>query len=499
MSIIPLFVIVPLGGAFLVTLFGKRLPKLPDALSAVACLFMAGAAICAASGGGETAVYKVGGWGLMNNVPVGIVMVMDGLTSFMLVTTNIVALMASIFSISYMKRYTDTWKFYALFLLMVAGMNGVIITGDMFNLYVFLEIAGVASYALVAFGTEHEGLEASFKYMVMGIVASSLILLGIVLLYSYTSALNMADISRFLAEKGPSNVVPFISVLFIVGFGLKAALVPFHWWLPDAHPSAPAPISAMLSGVLIKVLGIYALMRVVFNVIGVTAGVLNIFIILGVISMIWGGLMAIGQTDIKRLLAYSSISQIGYIFAALGMNTRLALFGAVFYLLGHALAKSLLFLNAGAVEYATGTRDMTRMGGLRERMPVTATSSIVGALSISGIPFTIGFFGKLIIVIAAIRAGHLILAVVAVAVSILTLAYYLKLQKLTFFGACRGTVDRIREVPKSMQLSMILLATLCLLGGVLLLPGASREFIRHAADALTAGHGYADLVIGGLQ
>ncbi len=223
MSIIPLFVIIPLSGAFVITLLGKRLPRLPDTLSAAACLFMAGAAICAAVGAGGTVVYPVGGWGLMNNIPVGIVMVMDGLTSFMLVTTNIGALMASIYSISYMKRYTDTWKFYALFLLMVAGMNGVIITGDMFNLYVFLEIAGVASYALVAFGTEHEELEASFKYMVMGIVASSLILLGIVLLYSYTSALNMADISRFLAEKGPSNVVPFISVLFIVGFGLKAA------------------------------------------------------------------------------------------------------------------------------------------------------------------------------------------------------------------------------------------------------------------------------------
>lgn len=499
MSIIPLFVVVPLAGAFVITLLGKKAQKLPENLTAAACLFTAGAAVLAACIADGTAVYKVGGWGLVNDVPVGILMVMDGLTSFMLVTTNVVALTASIFSISYMKRYTETWKFYALFLLMVAGMNGVIITGDMFNLYVFLEIAGVASYALVAFGTEREELEASFKYMVMGIVASSLILLGVVLLYSYTSALNMADISRFLAERGPSNIIPFITVLFIVGFGLKAALVPFHWWLPDAHPSAPAPISAMLSGVLIKVLGIYALMRIVFNVLGVTEGVLQLFIILGLVSMIWGGVMALGQTDIKRLLAYSSISQIGYIFAALGVYTRLALFGAVFYLLGHALAKSLLFLNSGAVEYATGTRDMTKMGGLRERMPVTSTTSVVGALSISGIPFTIGFFGKLIIVLAALRAGHLLVALVAVAVSILTLAYYLKLQKMTFFGACRGALERVREAPGSMRISMILLAILCLIGGFLLLPGAPRDFIWQAADALTAGHAYATSVIGGMQ
>ena len=189
-----------------------------------------------------------------------------------------------------MEKYTAKDKFYTLFLLMLAGMNGVIITGDMFNLYVFLEIAAVSSYALVAFGTEHEELEASFKYMVMGCIASSFILLGIGFLYSFTSTLNMADISHVLVQKGKSNIVPFVSALFLTGFGLKAALVPFHWWLPDAHPSAPAPISAMLSGVLIKVLGIYALVRILFNVLGLgdAKSVLYILMILGTASMIIG-------------------------------------------------------------------------------------------------------------------------------------------------------------------------------------------------------------------
>ncbi|GAI38463.1 unnamed protein product, partial [marine sediment metagenome] len=177
-------------------------------------------------------------------------MVMDGLTSFMLVTVNLIAFLVTIYSISYMEKYTAKDKFYTLFLLMLAGMNGVIITGDMFNLFVFLEIAAISSYALVAFGTEHEELEASFKYAVMGCLASSFILLGIALLYSFTSTLNMADISRTLIERGDNKIIFFVSTLFLMGFGLKAALVPFHWWLPDAHPSAPAPISAMLSGVL---------------------------------------------------------------------------------------------------------------------------------------------------------------------------------------------------------------------------------------------------------
>ncbi|MQY69274.1 MAG: NADH/ubiquinone/plastoquinone (complex I), partial [Firmicutes bacterium] len=236
-NLLPLFVAIPLGAAFLVSLFGKRVKNFSDSLSnlaALSLLLLSLFSISLVSRHGML-VYKVGGW----VPPIGICMVLDSLTSFMLVTVNLVAFLVTIYSISYMERYTAKWKFYCLFLLMLAGMNGVIITGDMFNLFVFLEIAAISSYALVAFGTEHEELEASFKYMVMGLLASSFILLGIALLYSFTSTLNMADMSRFLAKTGAGQIVPFVTVLFLMGFGLKAALVPFHFWLPDAHPSAP--------------------------------------------------------------------------------------------------------------------------------------------------------------------------------------------------------------------------------------------------------------------
>jgi len=421
----PLFVAIPLGAAFLVSLLGKRVKNFSDSLSNIATfslLLLSLFSISLVSKHGML-VYKVGGW----VPPIGICMVLDGLTSFMLVTVNSIAFLVTIYSISYMERYTAKWKFYTLFLLMLAGMNGVIVTGDMFNLFVFLEIAAISSYALVAFGTEHEELEASFKYMVMGLLASSFILLGIALLYSFTSTLNMADMSRFLVKTGAIQIVPFVTVLFLMGFGLKAALVPFHWWLPDAHPSAPAPVSAMLSGVLIKVLGIYALMRVLFNVLGISPPASTLLMILGIISMVLGGFLAIGQEDIKRMLAYSSISQIGYIFLAIGIGTPLAILGGLFHLINHAVFKSLLFLNSGAIEYATGTRNLRKMGGLGLRMPVTGYSSLTGSLSISGVPPLSGFWSKLIIIIAAIQAGHFILASVAVLISILTLAYYLKL------------------------------------------------------------------------
>src|SRR3989338_10620202 len=269
-NIIPLFVIIPLAAAFLTSLVGRFIRRSSEVIIFISSLALLGFSVYARfllnSAHGKILVYKIGGW----VPPFGILLVMDGLSSFMLVTVNLIAFFVAVYSLSYMNQYTDKPKFFTLFSLMVCGMNGVIITGDLFNLYVFLEIASIASYALVAFGTEAEELEASFKYAVMGSLASSFIFVGIAFLYGFTSTLNMADMARVLNDKPSVWLIPFVSTLFLMGFGLKAALVPFHAWLPDAHPSAPASISAMLSGVLIKTLGVYALLRVFFNIIGVT-------------------------------------------------------------------------------------------------------------------------------------------------------------------------------------------------------------------------------------
>jgi len=491
-NLLPFFVVIPLGSAFLVSLLGKKLRGFPDTFSNLTTFSLLSLSLLSLSliKRFGTVVYRVGGW----IPPIGICMVLDSLTSFMLITINLVAFLVTIFSISYMKRYTAKWKFYTLFLLMLAGMNGVIVTGDMFNLFVFLEIGAISSYALVAFGVEHEELEASFKYTVMGSIASSFILLGIALLYSYTSSLNMADISRTLTQRGGGQVVFFVSVLFLVGFGLKAALVPFHAWLPDAHPSAPAPISAMLSGVLIKALGVYALARIFFNVLGMTAISSSILMVLGTVSMVIGGLLALGQEDMKRLFAYSSISQIGYVVLGIGMGTTLGILAGLFHLFNHATFKSLLFLNSGSVEYATGTRDLRKMGGLTSKMPVTGYSSLVGSMSISGIPPLSGFWSKLLIILAAIEAKHFIFASIAVLVSILTLAYYLKVQRLAFFGELKGSLKGVKEVPLTMKLSMIALSIICIFGGLLLLPGLQKNFLNLATEVLVNGNNYAQVI-----
>ncbi len=495
--LLPLFIIIPLGAAFLNSLIGKKIKGLSDILSGVATFALAVISIYSIFLFKESGVivYKVGGW----LPPIGISMVMDGLTVLMLVTVNLIAFLISVYSINYMEKFTEKWVFYCLFLLVVAGMNGVVISGDMFNMYVFLEIAAIASYALVAFGTEQEELEASFKYAVMGTVASSFILLGIVFMYSYTSTLNMADMSMELIDKGSSSIVLLASVFFLMGFGLKAALVPFHAWLPDAHPSAPAPISAMLSGILIKSLGVYALIRIFFSVIGVTGEVLSVFMMLGALSMIIGVCLALGQWDFKRLLAYHSVSQIGYVVLGISLGTPLGILGGLFHLFNHSVFKSLLFLNSGAVEYSTGTRDLQKMGGLKERMPVTAGTSMIASMSIAGIPPFNGFWSKLIIIVACVQANHFGYAAWAVLASILTLASFMKVQRYGFLGELKEKLSKVKEVPFFMKFSMVVLAIICIVGGVMLLPMVYSDFLKVAEDAVLTGKDYVTVVFGALR
>jgi len=492
-NIIPLFVAIPLAGAFLISLFGKRIKGFADILGAIVSLALCVLSVMSVR---LTNLHGVLSYSVGSHIPpVGIGLVLDGLSAFMLVTVNLVAFCIALYSINYMEKFTAKWKFYTLFFLMLGGMNGVIITGDIFNLFVFLEIASVASYALVAFGTERHELEAAFKYAVMGTVGSLFILLGIAFLYSYTSTLNMADMGLVLAQKGIGSLLVVVSVLFLMGFGLKAALVPFHAWLPDAHPSAPAPISAMLSGVLIKSLGVYALCRIFFNVLGLTLKLSSILLFLGTLSMVVGGLLALGQKDLKRLLAYSSISQIGYIILGIGLGTPLGILGGLFHLFNHSIFKSLLFLNSGAVEYATGTRDLEKMGGLLKKMPFTGTTALFGSMSIAGIPPFSGFWSKLLIIIAAVEAGKLGHAFWAALVGILTLAMYMKVMKYAFFAAPKEALKKLKQIPVFMKLSMGILAVMCLFGGIIFLPRVYEMFLQGAQVAVLTGIKYSTVVL----
>ncbi len=480
-ALIPLFVALPLAVSLLIQLVARGRPALAEWLANATMLALV-LMTCYAIG--STGLYHMGGW----PTPIGIDLRLDALANLLLLAVSLVGFAVALYSVDYMRRFTARGHFYSLFLLMVTGMNGVILAGDLFNLYVFLEVAAVASYALVAFGCAHEELEASFRYVVLGSLSSALILIAIALVYGITGTLNMAHMAGRIAETGMDAPLLLAFGLFICGFSFKAALVPFHAWLPDAHPAAPAPVSAMLSGVLIKAIGIYVLARLVFNVFGVGESELGLLRWLGVLSMVVGGLLAAGQKDIKRLFAYSSISQVGFMVLGLGLGTPLGLVGALYHLINHSMFKSLLFLNAGAVEYATGTRNLKKLGGLNRSLPVTGATSLIGSMSIAGVPPFNGFWSKLIIILACVESGYYGFAAVAVAISVVTLAYQLKVQRLAFFASLPGALQNLQREPRLMALAMILLATGCIALSFAVLGGLRDPWLIGAAqEVLTAG------------
>ncbi|MFW6180584.1 MAG: complex I subunit 5 family protein, partial [Spirochaetota bacterium] len=354
-QLVPLFAAVPLGAAFVTAITGSLVRGFGRVFTSLVLAFLTALSLLFFLSGSLPYVYAVGGWRLLEGTPIGIFMVLDGLSLYLLLIINVVGFFSAFYSIAYIRKFTSENHYYTLFCLMVAGMNGMVLSGDLFNVYVFLEVAAISSYALVAFGIEKEELEAAFKYQVLGCISSLLILLSVGFLYWRTSTLNIADVGGIIAGGGTDDMLVLAQVMLLAGFGLKAAMIPFHAWLPDAHSSAPSPISSMLSGVLIKAIGIYVILRLFFNMFAVSPRMALVITVIGTVSMVVGVLLAIGQWDIKRLLAYHSISQMGYVVLGVGIGMMvlsrggeravagLAVAGGLFHLFNHAVFKGLLF------------------------------------------------------------------------------------------------------------------------------------------------------------
>lgn len=332
-----------------------------------------------------------------------------------------------------------------LVILALTGMNGVVLADNLFSLYVFLEITAVASYVLIVAEKGRDAFEGAFKYLIMSAVATALILAAIALLMMTAGDLSFAHIKLAMNASAHSRIVLAAVAMLAVGLFIKGGLIPFHGWLPDAYSAAPAAVSVLLAGIVTKTTGIYTLIRIVISVIGFSATLENLLLFVGAASMLIGALAALGQSDFKRMLAYSSISQVGYMVLGLGTGTILGIAGAVFHLFNHAIFKSLLFVNAAAVEQQAGTRDMNRLGGLAEKMPVTGCTSVIAFLSTAGIPPLAGFWSKLIIIVALWQSGHIAYAVLAILASLLTLAYFLSMQRRVFFGKLAAGFESLKE------------------------------------------------------
>lgn len=391
----------------------------------------------------------------------------DFFAATVLFTIGLIALISLIVG-----RYSDTgdkFNFVNLILIIMMGMNGVVMVNDIFSLYVFLEITAAASFVLIALYKGREALEGSFKYFVMSAVATIFLLSAISILFMSNGDLGYKAVGDYL--KGLNGVYPaqliIAFILFITGLSIKAGLVPFHMWVPDAYSSAPSPVSVLLGGIVTKVAGIYTLMRLFTDVFNGISAVSRALMFLGALSIVAGALAAIGQTDFKRMLAYSSISQVGYIILGVAIGTPIGFIGALLHFFNHATFKSLLFVNSTAVEMQTGTRDIKKLGGLASKMRITGGTSVVGFLSTAGIPPLSGFWSKLLIIIALWQSGLYAYAAIALLASILTLAYFLILQRNVFFGKIAEGLEDIKEVNAGIASPAILLSAVTVGMGLL--------------------------------
>ncbi|MDH7602389.1 MAG: proton-conducting transporter membrane subunit [Armatimonadota bacterium] len=362
--------------------------------------------------------------------------------------------------------------FYGWLLLFVATMLWACMSNNIIMLYVAVEASTIASGLLVAFSWDKRALEAGYKYLMLLTVGITFALFGCVLVYATGSSVlggskgMLISELRRIAASFPSTTVALASAFLIVGFGTKAGVAPFHPWLPDAHAEAPTPVSALLSGVMLKV-AIYAMVRTVTLFYPNFPPVAAFILALGVFTMILGDLMALAQDDLKRMLAYSSVSQMGYVLMGIGLGTNLGIYAGLFHIINHALAKSLLFLAAGAVMYSTGARMLSEMGGLAKKMPITSFCFFVGALALSGMPPLNGFQSKLALFVAGAQAGAWWAVVLGIGTSLITLVVLVRAAKNIFWGKMPESIpESAREAPARMCLAMLVLAVLCLAIGI---------------------------------
>lgn len=417
----------------------------------------------------EPISYHLGGW----PPPYGIEIKFDELSA---ASAAILALifLALIFSWKYVEKELDEKSvvpYYSLFLLNTAGMVGFAITGDIFNLFVFLEILSLSAYALVAIGGERIAEMAAFKYLLMGAISSLAILLGIAFLYSITGTLNMYDLHVRLQNTPYIKTASLAFSLLLIGFCVKAAIFPLHIWLPDAHSIAPCPVSALLSGLVVKI-GILGILRLI-SIYGLRSLLnftfLNSFLTwLGTISIVMGAFFAFFQNDIKMMLAYSTISNIGYIVLGIGLADYYGLVGGIVHIFNHAIIKVTLFLCIGAIIYRTGLRTLSDLRGIGKKMPITMACMSVAIIAITGIPPTNGFICKWFIAIGAVQGGKPLFAAALLFGALFIFAYYIKILNSAYFREpVRKEVEEATEAPLSLLVPIVVLTIACLVFGLL--------------------------------
>ena len=493
-------------GAFISSLVGRRNAKVRNTvvfLAMLVSLVLILALIKPVLLEGQVINYWLGNWEPVEGWAIGNSLEVDALSLFFALIVVVAVFVSGVYSFFYMSHDDSLVNYYTLFLMLSGSVLGLVLSGDLFNMFVMIEIMTFTAVALTAFRNHYEGaLEGAFKYLVVGSLGSTSVLIGIALLYSQLHTLNLAQIAALLPTASSPVILIAFAFLF-VGFGSKAFLFPFHPLAADAHAVAPASISLMISGVLTKC-GVYGIIRLCYCLYqNMDQPFVQYFVTgVGVISMFVCVTMAFNQHNFKRLLAFHSISQVGYVITVIGLGSALGMSAGLFHAMNHTIFKGLLFLTAGAVQHATGSLDLDELGGLSKKMPGTCALFLIGAASISGLPPFNGFASKWMIYQATFqKAGEtgnfffVVVCVAALITSVLTLASFIKVAQSVFFGQLNPKFANTKEVSLGMRIPMWILAALCILPG--LFPDKVQQWLlTPATQAAMNAPGYIDAAMG---
>ncbi|HEB78894.1 MAG TPA: monovalent cation/H+ antiporter subunit D family protein [Rhodospirillales bacterium] len=430
--------------------------------------------------------YEIGGWA----APFGIEYRVDMISAFVLVIVSAIGSAIMLFarhSVASEIRRERIYLFYAMYLLCLSGLLGIAITGDTFNLFVFLEISSLSSYVLISLGQDKRALTAAFRYLVMGAIGATFYIIGVGLMYMMTGTLNIADLAVRLPAVASTTTILAALAFLTVGISLKLALFPLHAWLPGAYAYAPSMVTAFMAATATKV-AVYILIRILFTIFGgvdVMAG-MHVGVILtglAVIAMFAASTTAIFQPNLKRMLAYSSVAQIGYIILGISFASETGLAGGIIHLFNHAVTKSALFMVMGCVVLRVGSVNIRAFDGLGARMPLTMAAFVIAGLSLIGIPLTVGFISKWYLILAALEKGWWPIAVVVVLSSLLAVIYVWRVVEAAYFRPAAADAPEISEAPASMLIALWLMT------------GASVYFGVDATRTLDVALGAAKLLL----
>jgi multicomponent Na+:H+ antiporter subunit D len=446
-------VVIPLLSAPLAVLMRRANPAFLIVTAASWAAFAAAIALWLDTGDGKTISYAIGSW----PPPWGIEYRVDRLSSFILLLVSGMAAITLPYSRASIEREIareQHYLFYALFALCLAGLLGITITGDAFNVFVFLEISSLSSYALIALGRDRRALLASYQYLVLGTIGATFIVIGIGLLYLMTGTLNLADMAGRIAAVRDTRPILAALAFLTVGISLKLALFPLHHWLPNAYTYAPSAVSAFLAATATKV-SIYVLIRFYYSVFGESLvfqqlPMPEIMLMLSLAAMFVASAVAIFQHDLKRLLAYSSVAQVSYITLGLSFDSITGLTASLLHVFNHAVTKGALFLLVGCAVAMVGGATLSRLAGLGRVMPLTCFGIVLGGLGLIGVPGTAGFVSKWYLILAALEKQQWWLAIAIVASSLLAVAYVWRFVEVAYFRAPREELATRREAPLSL-------------------------------------------------